>query len=70
MSVVVLPGVVRRRQVLVRAVSAAVLWLVLMLLVALLADLLRPYSITAIDLTHRLAPPLGFGATRHRRTRT
>lgn len=61
MSVVVLPGVVRRRQVLVRAVRAAVLWLVLMLLVALLADLLRPYSITAIDLSHRLAPPLGFG---------
>jgi len=62
-SGIVLPRVARRSAALGLAVRAAVVWLVLMLLVAVLADLLRPYSITAIDLGHRLAPPLGFGGT-------
>lgn len=32
-----------------------------MILVGLFADLLRPYSITALDLSARLTPPIGFG---------
>src|SRR5262245_66683660 len=36
-------------------------WIVLMLAVGLAADLIRPYSITALDLRNRLAPPIGFG---------
>jgi peptide/nickel transport system permease protein len=43
------------------AVAAAAGWLLLMLAVALLADQLRPYSITALDLRNRLSPPIGFG---------
>ncbi len=39
----------------------ALCWLVLMLAVALLADVIRPYSITALDLRARLQPPFGFG---------
>lgn len=63
MSGIALPRVIRRRDSVGPAVRAAILWLVLMLLVAAFADLLRPYSITAIDLGHRLTPPLGFGGT-------
>jgi peptide/nickel transport system permease protein len=63
MSGIALPRVIRRREALGLAVRAAILWLVLMVLVAVFADLLRPYSITAIDLGHRLAPPLRFGGT-------
>jgi peptide/nickel transport system permease protein len=44
-------------------VALALGWLVAMLVVALLADLLRPYEITAIDLGARLQPPFGFGGT-------
>jgi peptide/nickel transport system permease protein len=63
MSGIAQSRVIRRRQALGLAVRAAILWLALILVVALLADFLRPYSITAIDLGHRLAPPLGFGGT-------
>ncbi len=35
----------------------------LMLAVAVLADVLMPYDYAALDLRHRLAPPLGFGGT-------
>ena len=63
MSGIALPRVIRRREAIGLAVGAALLWLALMLVVAVFADLLRPYSITAIDLSHRLAPPLGFGGT-------
>jgi peptide/nickel transport system permease protein len=63
MSGIALPRVIRRREAIGLAVGAALLWLALMLVVAMFADLLRPYSITAIDLGHRLAPPLGFGGT-------
>ncbi|CAN5822195.1 ABC transporter permease [soil metagenome] len=41
----------------------AVLWLGLMIVVALGADLLLPYSITALDLKARLVPPLFFGGS-------
>ncbi|SDR62068.1 peptide/nickel transport system permease protein [Rhizobiales bacterium GAS113] len=48
-----------------RATPAAILlafsWIALMILIGVLADLLRPYSITAVDLSARLRPPLGFG---------
>ena len=38
-------------------------WLLLMLVVAVFADQLRPFSITALDLRARLTPPIGFGGT-------
>ena len=41
--------------------AAALAWVALILLVALFADVLRPYGITQLDLRQRLAPPLGFG---------
>lgn len=44
------------------SVGLGVLWLVLMVLVACSADVLRPYGITAMDLTNRLALP---GNARH-----
>ena len=42
-------------------IGLATLWLLLMVVAALGADLLTPYSITAFDLKARLAPPLLFG---------
>ena len=45
-----------RRQV-PASVGLGILWLVAMVLVAAFADLLRPYGITAMDLSSRLAPP-------------
>ncbi len=45
------------------AVLVAVLWIAGMLVVALLAETIRPYSITALDLRARLTPPIGFGGT-------
>ena len=42
---------------------AAIVWLALMLLVAVFADLLRPYAITAMDLHARLRPPAFLGGT-------
>jgi peptide/nickel transport system permease protein len=44
-------------------VLLAGLWLALMVIIALGADFLLPYSITAFDLKARLAPPLLFGGT-------
>ncbi len=38
-------------------------WVALMLAVAFLADVIAPYSYTALDLRNRLAPPIGFGGT-------
>ncbi|WP_341703153.1 ABC transporter permease [Ferrovibrio sp.] len=40
---------------------AALAWIGAMLVIALGADLLAPYSFTAFDLKARLQPPLGFG---------
>jgi len=42
-------------------VALAMLWLAAMVTVALLADVIRPYGITAMDLRARLQPPVGFG---------
>jgi len=44
-----------------RGVALAMSWLALMLVVAALADVIRPYNIVAIDLGARLQPPAGFG---------
>lgn len=49
----------RRRMPL--AVSIALGWLVLVLVVAVFADVIRPFGITALDLRARLTPPVGFG---------
>ncbi len=54
--------VVRRRRALPSVgVSLALLWLAIVIVIALGADLLRPYSITAFDLKARLTPPVLFG---------
>ncbi|HEX3348860.1 MAG TPA: ABC transporter permease [Acetobacteraceae bacterium] len=50
-----------RRTRLPPLVAIAIVWLVSMLAIAVLADQLRPYSITALDLRARLLPPFGFG---------
>jgi peptide/nickel transport system permease protein len=56
----------RRRPRVPLIVGVAAAWLVLMLAVAVTADWIRPYAITALDLRARLLPPIGFGgATRH-----
>jgi peptide/nickel transport system permease protein len=44
-------------------VVGAIVWIAAMLAVALLADVIRPYGITALDLRARLTPPIGFGGT-------
>lgn len=44
-------------------VLAGVVWLGLMLLVALLADVVSPYAYTALDLRNRLSPPVFLGGT-------
>jgi peptide/nickel transport system permease protein len=61
MSATVLAAPRRRRRTVPLPVGLALAWVALMLAVALLADVIRPYGITQIDLRHRLAPPLGFG---------
>ena len=45
------------------AVRVALGWLALMLAVALLADAIMPYGVTALDLRNRLAPPAFMGGT-------
>jgi peptide/nickel transport system permease protein len=44
-------------------VAFGVVWLSAMLVVAITADLISPYSYTALDLRNRLSPPIGFGGT-------
>lgn len=44
-------------------VLIAIGWIALMLIVAALADQLRPYSITSLHLLARLQPPAGFGGS-------
>jgi len=51
----------RRRAAIPFGVMLAIGWLVFMVGVALLADVIRPYGITAMDLRARLQPPVGFG---------
>eukprot|EP01034_Spumella_vulgaris_P016679 gene16679-21292_t len=53
----------RRLFALPLGVTLALAWLVLMIVTALGADFLVPYSITALDLKARLAPPVLMGGT-------
>ncbi|HZP98923.1 MAG TPA: ABC transporter permease [Reyranella sp.] len=50
-----------RRAAVAPSVCLAIAWIAAMILIGAFADLLRPYSITALDLSARLTPPLGFG---------
>lgn len=52
----------RRRQI-SPLVVIAIAWIAGMIVVALLAEWIRPFGITAIDLRARLTPPVGFGGT-------
>ena len=64
MSEQVLPAVAappKRRVAIPPGVALAMLWLLAMVTIALLADVIRPYGITAMDLRSRLQPPVGFG---------
>ena len=64
MSGLVAPIAPPRRHASVPALMAiAIAWIAVMLAVAVLAESLRPYSITALDLRARLTPPAGFGGT-------
>ncbi|WP_226575457.1 ABC transporter permease [Acuticoccus sediminis] len=52
-------GLFRRvRRLVPGTVAFGFVWLAAMIVVALFADLLRPYAITQMDLSSRLAPPL------------
>jgi peptide/nickel transport system permease protein len=51
----------RKRARMPAMVVFAIAWLALMLLTALAADLVSPYSYTALDLRNRLTPPIGLG---------
>jgi len=66
MSEIALPAVVaqsaRGRRIPV-TIYLATFWLVTVLLIAVTADWIRPYGITALDLRSRLQPPVGFGGT-------
>lgn len=47
------------------AVWLAGAWIFLMVLVGIFADQLRPYAVTALDLSARLTPPAGLGGSLH-----
>ncbi|MBP0445311.1 ABC transporter permease [Roseomonas sp. SSH11] len=51
----------RKRARMPAMVIFAIIWLALMLLTAFAADLISPYSYTALDLRNRLTPPIGLG---------
>ena len=57
--VITVPASPRRRLPL--AVLLALGWIGLTLTVAALADVIMPFSITQLDLSNRLSPPVGFG---------
>jgi peptide/nickel transport system permease protein len=57
------PALRRRLPALPLGVTLALAWLALMVVTALGADFLVPYSITALDLKARLAPPALMGGT-------
>ena len=63
MSGVVLPIPAERGRPVPALVAAAGLWVAAILLVAVFADVLRPYGITQLDLRNRLSPPMFFGGT-------
>ena len=52
-----------RRPLIPASVWIAIGWVALMIAVGVLAEFLRPYSITAIDLSARLSPPIGLGGS-------
>ena len=54
---------VRRRARVPVLIGLAMGWIALVLLVAVLADVLRPYGFTQMDLRARLLPPFGLGGT-------
>lgn len=45
------------------SIGLSLAWLIAMAIIAIFAYQLSPYSITAIDLTARLQPPIGFGGS-------
>ena len=51
----------RQRAALPALVIFGMVWLMLMLAVAVLADVIAPYAYTALDLRNRLSPPILFG---------
>ena len=51
----------RRRAAPPALVIFGMAWLMLMLVVAVLADVIAPYAYTALDLRNRLSPPILFG---------
>ena len=53
----------RRRAAPPALVIFGMAWLMLMLAVAVLADVIAPYAYTALDLRNRLSPPILFGGT-------
>jgi peptide/nickel transport system permease protein len=53
----------KQRNAISPLVVIAIAWIAGMILVALLAEWIRPYGITALDLRARLTPPVGFGGT-------
>ncbi len=53
----------KRRRQMSPLVVIAIAWIAGMILFALLAEWIRPYGITAMDLRARLTPPVGFGGT-------
>ena len=55
--------VAARRWVVPVGVGLAFGWIAAMLVIAVFADAIRPYSITALHLTARLVPPTGFGGS-------
>lgn len=55
------PHSAARRRRMPIAVVIAITWLTAVLFVAIFADWLRPFGITALDLRARLTPPVGFG---------
>jgi len=57
------PALHRRLLALPLGVTLALAWLALMIVTALGADMLAPYSITALDLKARLVPPVLMGGT-------
>jgi len=51
----------KRRTPIPATVLIAMGWIAVVLIVALTAETIRPYGITALDLRARLTPPIGFG---------
>ena len=64
MSATILAAPAQKRRARMPAlVVAALVWLAIILAIALFADWIRPYGITALDLRARLTPPVLFGGT-------